>query len=57
VLLTTGLLSPLLYKVKANDGTTLLSAAGLLIAVAILAAVLPAFRASRLDPMIALKNE
>jgi predicted permease len=57
VLLTTGLLSPLLYKVKANDVTTLLSAGGLLIAVAILAAALPAFRASRLDPMIALRNE
>ena len=57
VLLTTELLSPLLYQVKANDVTTLLSAAGLLIAVAILAAALPALRASRLDPMIALRSE
>jgi predicted permease len=57
VLLTTGLLSPLLYKTKANDVPTLLSAAGLLIAVATAAAALPAFRASRLDPMIALRNE
>ena len=57
VLLTTGLLSPLLYKTKANDVPTLLSAAGLLIAVAILAAGLPALRASRLDPTIALRNE
>ncbi len=57
VLLTAGLLSPLLYKVKTNDMTTLLSAAGLLIAVAILAAALPALRASRLDPMSSLRND
>jgi predicted permease len=57
VLLSAGLLSPLLYNMKANDVTTLLSAAGLLIAVAILAAAFPALRASRLDPMIALRNE
>jgi predicted permease len=52
-----GLLSPLLYKVKANDAPTLLSAAGLLIAVAIVAAALPALRASRLDPTVTLRNE
>jgi ABC-type antimicrobial peptide transport system permease subunit len=57
VLLTAKLLSPLLYQVKANDVITLLSAAGLLIAVAILAAALPALRASRLDPVIALRSE
>jgi putative ABC transport system permease protein len=57
VLLSSGLLSPLLYDVKANDVTILLSAAGLLIAVAIFAAALPAFRASRLDPMVALRSE
>jgi ABC-type antimicrobial peptide transport system permease subunit len=57
VLLGGGLLSPLLYQVKANDGVTLLSAGALLLAVAILAAALPAFRASRLDPMVALRSE
>src|SRR5215471_8363716 len=57
VLLGAGLLSPLLYKVRANDAPTLLSAAGMLIAVAILAAALPAVRASRLDPTVTLKNE
>jgi len=57
VLLTTGLLSPLLYNVKANDVTTLLSATGLLIGVSILASAVPALRASRLDPVMALKND
>jgi putative ABC transport system permease protein len=57
VLLSSGLLSPLLYQVKANDVTTLLSATGLLLAVAVFAAALPAFRASRLDPVVALRNE
>ena len=57
VLLTTGLLSPLLYNVKANDVTTLLSATGLLIGVSILASAVPALRASRLDPVVALKND
>jgi ABC-type antimicrobial peptide transport system permease subunit len=57
VLLGASLLSPLLYKVRANDAPTLLSAAGLLIAVAILAAALPALRASRLDPTVTLRNE
>jgi len=52
-----GLLSPLLYKVRANDAPTLLSAAGMLIVVAILAAALPAVRASGLDPTVTLKNE
>jgi putative ABC transport system permease protein len=57
VLLATRLLSPLLYKVEVNDVATLLSAAGLLIVVAVLAAALPALRAARLDPTIALRNE
>ena len=57
VLLGANLLSPLLYKVRANDPPTLLSAAALLMAVAALAAALPALRASRVDPVIALRNE
>jgi putative ABC transport system permease protein len=57
VLFGAGMFSPLLYKVKANDAATLLSAAALLIAVAILAAALPASRASHLDPVVALRNE
>ncbi len=51
------LLSPLLYQTKANDAATLLSAAAFLIVIAIVAAAVPAFRASRLDPVIALRTE
>ena len=57
VLLGAGLLSPLLYKMKANDAATLLSAAAFLIVIAILAAAVPAFRASRLDPVVVLRTE
>jgi putative ABC transport system permease protein len=57
VLLGGGLFSPLLYKVKAHDAPTLLSAAALLVTVAVLAAALPALRASRIDPVVALRNE
>jgi ABC-type antimicrobial peptide transport system permease subunit len=57
VLLGAGPLSPLLYKVKANDAAILLSAAAFLIVIAILAAAVPAFRASRLDPVVVLRTE
>jgi predicted permease len=57
VLLGVGLLSPLLYKIKADDAAILLSAAAFLIVIAILAAAVPAFRASRLDPVVALRTE
>jgi len=57
VLLSAGLLSPLLYKMKANDLTVLLSAAAFLVVIAILAAAVPAFRASRIDPVVALRTE
>jgi len=57
VLLGAQVLSPMLYNLKANDPPTLLSAAALLMTVAVLAAVLPALRASRVDPVVALRNE
>jgi len=57
VLLGAGLLGPLLYHVNPRDGITFLSAAGLLIGVAILAAIVPALRAARLDPVVALRHE
>jgi ABC-type antimicrobial peptide transport system permease subunit len=57
VLLGAGLLSPLPYKIKANDVAIFLSAAAFLIVIAILAAAIPAFRASRVDPVLALRTE
>jgi ABC-type antimicrobial peptide transport system permease subunit len=57
VLLGAGLLSPLLYNTESNDAATLLSAAAFLIVIAVLAAAVPAFRASRLDPVVALRND
>jgi predicted permease len=47
----------LLYGLKANDPLTLFSAAGILAAVALAASYIPAYRASRVDPMNALRYE
>jgi len=56
-LLLTSFLSGMLYGVGANDATTLLSVATLLIGVAALATYIPARRAMRVDPMVALRYE
>ena len=56
-LLLTRFLSGMLYGVGANDPTTLLSVATLLIAVAALASYIPARRAMRVGPMVALRYE
>jgi predicted permease len=56
-LLLTRFLSSMLYGVSVNDPTTLLSVATLLIGVAALASYIPARRATRVDPMVALRYE
>jgi len=51
------LLRGLLFEVAPNDPLTLCAAAGLLIAMAVLATYLPARAATRVDPMVALRYE
>ncbi len=56
-LATTRLVSSLLFGLAPNDPMTIAVAAALMIAVAALAGYLPARRASRVDPMTALRCE
>jgi putative ABC transport system permease protein len=56
-LATTRLIASLLYGLTPNDPLTIALAGLLLMMVAALAGYLPARRASRVDPMVALKHE
>jgi putative ABC transport system permease protein len=56
-LLLTGLLDRLLFGVSARDPLSMFGSAALLAAAALLASLVPARRASRLDPMVALRSE
>jgi ABC-type antimicrobial peptide transport system permease subunit len=47
----------LLFGLSPTDGVTFLIAAALLIAIALAASVVPALRASRVDPMLALRQD
>ena len=51
------ILTNLLFEVEPNDPATLGLAAGLVLAVTLAASYIPAWRASRVDPMVALRHE
>jgi ABC-type antimicrobial peptide transport system permease subunit len=50
-------IASLLFELSPTDPLTLAGTAGLLSAVALLASYLPARRATRVDPLIALRSE
>ena len=54
---TTAFLKSFLFGVKPNDPFAIGASVAILTACALLAGYLPAFRASRIDPMVALRNE
>jgi predicted permease len=53
----TQLVKSLLFGVTPRDPVTMLATPALLVAIAILASVVPAIRAARVDPMVALRAE
>jgi putative ABC transport system permease protein len=55
--LLAGAMSSLLYGIQPTDPVTFVAVAGILLVAATLATWLPARRASRIDPMIALRSE
>jgi len=56
-LATSKFVESFLYGIKRNDPASLLAAAAILLGAAFLGAYAPACRASRIDPMVALRHE
>jgi putative ABC transport system permease protein len=56
-LVLTRLMEALLFEVRPNDPATLVGVAVLIAAVAAAASIVPAFRATRVDPIAALRDE
>jgi putative ABC transport system permease protein len=56
-LVLTRLMETLLFDVRPNDPATLAGVAALITVVAAVASLLPAFRATRVDPIVVLKDE
>jgi predicted permease len=56
-LVLTRLMETLLFEVRPNDPATLAGVAAIITAVAAAASLVPAFRATRVDPIVALKDE
>jgi macrolide transport system ATP-binding/permease protein len=54
---TSKLVASLLYQVKPNDPGTLAGAGAIILGAALVAGYVPAFRASRIDPMAAVRHE
>jgi ABC-type antimicrobial peptide transport system permease subunit len=52
----TGLLASLLYGVSPTDARSFTGAAALVMTIVLLASLVPAWRASRLDPIAALRH-
>jgi len=52
-----GVMSSILYGIRPTDPLTFVAVAGVLAAAALLACWLPARRAARIDPMVALRAE
>ena len=55
--LTTRFIESFLFRLKPNDPLAMAAAIGILLAAALAAGYLPAWRASRIDPAAALRNE